>query len=117
MYNQKGFFSTIGGFIISIYLLISQIMALYYWIQYVKIDSFIRAITLDVFIAEIKGLLWIFFIWYNKTYMDNSSWDRFWDWMFNSERGSYVCGIYLLYALVVYFIAWFFQWITDLIIS
>lgn len=49
--------------------------------------------------------------------MDNSSWDRFWDWMFNSERGSYGCGIYLLYALVVYFIAWFFQWITDLIIS
>ena len=38
--------------------------------------------------------------------MDNSSWDRFWDWMCNPERGSYGCGIYLLYALVVYFIAW-----------
>ena len=54
--NIQAFF----GFLLWAYGIVSQIMALYYWIQYVKEDNFFIAITLDVLLAEIKGLLWIF---------------------------------------------------------
>lgn len=49
--------------LLCIYGIISQIMAVYFWWQYAKEDSFIMTITLDVILAEIKGILWIFFIW------------------------------------------------------
>lgn len=55
--------SSILGIIFSIYVAISQIMAFYFWIQYIKSDdSFLCIITIDVLFAELKGLLWIFFI-------------------------------------------------------
>ena len=57
--NKQSFF----GFLLWAYGIVSQIMALYYWIQYVKEDNFFIAITLDVLLAELKGLLWIFFVW------------------------------------------------------
>lgn len=51
------------GIIAGIYFVISQIMALYFWIQYIKSDdSFLCIITIDALLAELKGFLWIFFI-------------------------------------------------------
>ena len=57
--SGKGFFSILLG----IYIIISQFMAIYYWIEYVKEDNFFMAITIDVLLAELKGLFWIFFVW------------------------------------------------------
>lgn len=54
--------TTILGFIMWAYFIVSQIMAVYFWWQYTKVDSFIMTFTVDVFLAEFKGLLWIFFI-------------------------------------------------------
>ncbi len=61
MSNEVG--SVIGGALCWIYGIMSQIMALYFWWQYAKNDSFIATITIDVILAELKGLFWIFFIW------------------------------------------------------
>lgn len=53
----------IFGILFWIYGIVSQIMAVYFWWQYAREDSFIMTITLDVILAEIKGIFWIFFIW------------------------------------------------------
>lgn len=45
------------------YGIVSQIMALFFWWQYAKEDSFISTITIDILLAELKGILWIFFVW------------------------------------------------------
>ena len=55
--------SGILGVLLGIYILISQFMALYYWIDYVKEDNFFMAITIDVILAELKGIFWIFLVW------------------------------------------------------
>lgn len=55
--------ATILGFLIWGYGIVSQIMALYFWWQYAKEDNFISTITIDVVLAELKGILWIFFVW------------------------------------------------------
>lgn len=54
--------SNILGLVFWIYGIMSQIMAVYFWWQYSKEDGFIMAITIDVLLAEIKGIFWIFFI-------------------------------------------------------
>lgn len=54
---------TILGFLLWAYGIASQIMAVYFWWQYAKEDSFFSVITIDVILAELKGILWIFFIW------------------------------------------------------
>jgi hypothetical protein len=51
------------GFLLWAYGIVSQIMAVYFWWQYAKEDGFLMTITLDIILAEIKGILWIFFIW------------------------------------------------------
>lgn len=61
--NSSDTGSTILGFLFWGYVFVSQIMALYFWWQYSKEDSFISTITVDILLAEIKGILWIFFIW------------------------------------------------------
>ncbi|MBD5183809.1 MAG: hypothetical protein HDS97_02820 [Bacteroidales bacterium] len=61
--NSSDTESAILGFLLWGYGIVSQIMALYFWWQYAKEDSFISTITIDIILAEIKGLLWIFFIW------------------------------------------------------
>ena len=53
----------IFGLFLWIYGIVSQIMALYFWWQYAKDDNFIAVITIDVILAELKGIFWIFFIW------------------------------------------------------
>jgi hypothetical protein len=55
--------SAILGIIVWLYGIASQIMAAYFWWQYAKEDSFFATITIDVILAELKGILWIFFIW------------------------------------------------------
>ncbi len=46
------------------YGIVSQIMSLVFFIQYCKSDdSLMEIIFIDSVLSEIKGLLWIFFIW------------------------------------------------------
>ena len=54
---------TILGFLGGIYLLVSQIMAIVFFVAYCKVDPLWEIIFVDSFISEFKGLLWIFFIW------------------------------------------------------
>ncbi|MBQ0121403.1 MAG: hypothetical protein KBT13_09865, partial [Bacteroidales bacterium] len=52
------------GCLVWLYFAISQIMSLVFFIQYCRSDdSLIEIILIDTWVSEIKGLLWIFFIW------------------------------------------------------
>lgn len=63
MSNRDDSGSNIWGIIFGIYMLISQIMTVIFWIRYCKADdSILELIFIDPIISEIKGLLWIFFI-------------------------------------------------------
>ncbi len=56
--------SGILGFLLWGYGIVSQIMSLVFFIQYCKSDdSLLEIIFIDSVLSEIKGLLWIFFIW------------------------------------------------------
>ena len=55
--------STVTGVLLWIYGIISQLMTLVFFIQYCKTDSIFEIIFIDSWLSEIKGLLWIFFIW------------------------------------------------------
>jgi hypothetical protein len=46
-----------------IYLIISQIMTIYFWWQYAHEHGFWGSIFIAPFVAEFKGILWVFFIW------------------------------------------------------
>lgn len=47
-----------------IYVVISQIMTVVFFIDLCKEwDSIVQIILLGPFLAELKGLLWLFFIW------------------------------------------------------
>lgn len=46
-----------------IYLFISQIMTLYFWWEWAQDHNFINSLLIGPIVAEIKGLLWILFIW------------------------------------------------------
>lgn len=63
MSKNNSFKGNIWGMLIWLYVLISQIMTIYFWWQYAKEDNFLTALFIDPFLAEFKGLLWIFFIW------------------------------------------------------
>ena len=51
------------GFLYAIYLIMSQIMTVVFFIQYCRTDSLLEIIFIDSFLFEFKGLLWIIFIW------------------------------------------------------
>jgi hypothetical protein len=51
------------GFLYAIYLIMSQIMTVVFFIQYCRTDSLLEIIFIDSFLSEFKGLLWIIFIW------------------------------------------------------
>ena len=53
---------TIFGPILALYAVSTQVMTLFFWIEYLKEDSFLIALLIDPFLAEFKGLLWPFFI-------------------------------------------------------
>lgn len=55
--------SAVLSFVIGIYMLVSQIMTLVFFVDYCKADdSLLKIILVDPILAELKGLLWIFFI-------------------------------------------------------
>ena len=60
---MKDFTELVIGFLIGAYVFVSQIMALVFFIDYCKTDSFAQIVFIDSWLAEIKGILWIFFIW------------------------------------------------------
>ncbi len=52
------------GCLFGLYIIISQIMTVVFFIQYCKADdSLLEIIFIDSILSELKGLLWIFFIW------------------------------------------------------
>lgn len=61
--EKKDFWSSALSVIFTLYIIIAHIMALIFFIGYCKTDSIAEIIIIDPFIAGLKGLLWIFFIW------------------------------------------------------
>lgn len=59
--NDDG--SSTLGCLVGLYLIISQIMSVIFFIEYCRTDSIVEIIFIDVILSEIKGLLWILFIW------------------------------------------------------
>ena len=57
------------GFLYAIYLIMSQIMTVVFFIQYCRTDSLLEIIFIDSFLSEFKGLLWIIFIWLSPSDM------------------------------------------------
>lgn len=56
--------SAIVGFLLWAYFIVSQIITLVFFIDYCRAgDSLFEIIFIDKILSEIKGLLWIFFIW------------------------------------------------------
>ena len=56
--------SSIMGLLMGLYFLLSQIMTVVFFIGYCRSDdSIIEIIFIDTILSELKGLLWIFFIW------------------------------------------------------
>jgi len=54
----------VGTFLVGIYLLISQLMSVIFFIDICKTwDSIIGIILLGPIVAEFKGIFWIFTIW------------------------------------------------------
>lgn len=61
---MKDFWSKVGGVLLWLYLIVSQIMTVVFFIQYCRTDdSLLKIILIDPILSELKGLLWIFFIW------------------------------------------------------
>lgn len=60
--SDNSIFSGIFGIILCLYIIAAEIFAAYFWWLMAKEDSFIATILIDPFIAEIKGLLWPFFL-------------------------------------------------------
>lgn len=57
------FLEAVLGLIIGLYLIMSQVMTVVFFVQYCKAgDSLLKIIFIDPFLSEFKGLLWIFFI-------------------------------------------------------
>lgn len=63
MSDEKDIGGAILGILLWGYGIISQIMSLVFFIQYCKTDSLLEIIFIDSILSEIKGFLWIFFIW------------------------------------------------------
>ena len=72
---MKDITGTIIGLLMWAYGLASQIMALVFFIDFCKTDSFLKILFIDSWLAEIKGILWIFFIW-NDDNMTESLQDK-----------------------------------------
>jgi hypothetical protein len=62
---MKDLGQTILGITLWLYGIMSQIMAIVFFIGYCRSDdSILEIIFIDSFLSEIKGLLWIIFIWF-----------------------------------------------------
>lgn len=60
--NDNNFGSVLLGVLVSIYVIVSQIYAVIFFIDYCRVDSIIEIILIDDWLAELKGLLWPFFM-------------------------------------------------------
>lgn len=60
--EDNSFLSGILGLLLGLYILSTQIMAIYFWWRYLKEDNFVVAMFIDPFLAELKGIVWPFFI-------------------------------------------------------
>ena len=64
MEDRNNVWTNALGFLAGAYLLVSQIMTIVFLVGYCKSDdSVARIIFIDSWLSELKGLLWIFFIW------------------------------------------------------
>lgn len=63
MNSENNALENVLGCLLGLYFFISQIATVIFFIEYCRTDSILEIIFLDTFISEIKGLLWIFFIW------------------------------------------------------
>lgn len=62
---MKDLGQTILGIFLWLYGIMSQIMAIVFFIGYCRSnDSILEIIFIDSWLSEIKGLLWIIFIWF-----------------------------------------------------
>ena len=62
---MKDLGQTILGILLWLYGIMSQIMAMVFFIGYCRSDdSILEIIFIDTLLSEIKGLLWIIFIWF-----------------------------------------------------
>ncbi len=61
--SDNNFGSGILACLMWLYAISSQIMTVVFFIQYCKTDSIAEIIFIDAILSEIKGLLWIFFVW------------------------------------------------------
>ena len=59
--NDEG--SGFLGCLFSLYAIVSQIMSIVFFIEYCRTDSILEIIFFDAILSEIKGILWILFIW------------------------------------------------------
>ncbi len=50
-------------FLCAVYFIMSQIMTIVFFIKYCRTDSLLEIVFIDFFLSEIKGILWILFIW------------------------------------------------------
>lgn len=63
MDSDSNFFQSLLGFLMTVYFIISQIMSIVFFVGYCKTDPILEIIFIDSILSEIKGFLWIFFIW------------------------------------------------------
>ena len=54
--------SIIGVFILYAYLFVAHLFTFYFWYEWAQTHSFLNSVFLGPFVAEIKGLLFPFFI-------------------------------------------------------
>lgn len=60
--KEKSILQIILYVVLWLYIVISQIMTVVFWWEMMLEDNIIATIFIDPFIAEIKGVLWPFFI-------------------------------------------------------
>lgn len=61
-YNGESKGKQILGIFLGLYLFSTQIMTVVFWWRMLKDSGFFRAMFINPFIAEFKGLLWPFFV-------------------------------------------------------
>jgi len=61
---MKDIFNSFLGILAWLYAIMSQIMTVIFFVQYCKIDPLWEILLIDPILSEIKGILWIVFIWF-----------------------------------------------------
>jgi len=61
---MKDIFNSFLGILAWLYAIMSQIMTVIFFVQYCKTDPLWEILLIDPILSEIKGILWIIFIWF-----------------------------------------------------